>query len=286
MRATESPPAARLYRGAALVECADAATLAELMAGPLGRYVVRRLSDTVAVVDHAHFEAIVEALLAGGLLLLESAPRAAAGTAIVDLADRASPLRWVWAPQAVLDALPSEELDRFRLIVARRAPERVEAGSFADFRRDVYLIIRFLKGSGLRLTRTGQPHRTDQRKLLAALRPGQVPVGRRAVGVEVDGRLAFLLQLLMQTGLARDAGAVLRAAESADAFLDAPELLAAKQLYDAWLRLDWNEFARLAHVSIERSPYAVPSDAPTRERLAGARRAIGELLAGLAGAEV
>ena len=66
MRATDSPPAARLYRGVALVECADAATLAELMAGPLGRYVVRRLSDTVAVVDHAHFEAIVEALRRGG----------------------------------------------------------------------------------------------------------------------------------------------------------------------------------------------------------------------------
>ena len=66
MRATESPPAARLYRGVALVECADAATLAELMAGPLGRYVVRRLSETLAVVDHAHLDLLVKTLEKSG----------------------------------------------------------------------------------------------------------------------------------------------------------------------------------------------------------------------------
>jgi hypothetical protein len=59
-------PAARLSRNVALVECADAATLGEVAAGPLGRYIVRRLSDTVVVVDHARVEQILGALRKGG----------------------------------------------------------------------------------------------------------------------------------------------------------------------------------------------------------------------------
>ena len=66
---TETPttaPVAHLYRNIAIIECADAATLAEVTAGPLGRWVVRRLSGTVVVVDHAQVEQILKALQKGG----------------------------------------------------------------------------------------------------------------------------------------------------------------------------------------------------------------------------
>ncbi len=59
-------PVAQLYRNIAIIECADAATLAEVTAGPLGRWVVRRLSDTVVVVDHAQVEQILNVLQKGG----------------------------------------------------------------------------------------------------------------------------------------------------------------------------------------------------------------------------
>jgi hypothetical protein len=57
---------ARLYRNIALIEFADPATAREVTAGPLGRYIVRRLSETAAVVDHAHFDLVVKALQKGG----------------------------------------------------------------------------------------------------------------------------------------------------------------------------------------------------------------------------
>lgn len=57
---------AHLFQNIALLECADAATLAEVRAGPLGRYVVRTLSETVAVVDHAHVDAVLKALRKAG----------------------------------------------------------------------------------------------------------------------------------------------------------------------------------------------------------------------------
>lgn len=56
----------RLYRNLSLIECADATTLTEVLAGPAGRHVVRRLSDTVVVVDHAQVEAILKALRRAG----------------------------------------------------------------------------------------------------------------------------------------------------------------------------------------------------------------------------
>ena len=61
-----SPGAAHLLQNLALLECADPATLDEVTAGPLGRYVVRRLSDTIAVVDHAHLDLLVKTLEKSG----------------------------------------------------------------------------------------------------------------------------------------------------------------------------------------------------------------------------
>lgn len=62
----ENSAVARLYRNLAIIECVDAPTLAEVLAGPSGRYVVRRLSDTVVVVDHAHADDILKALQKAG----------------------------------------------------------------------------------------------------------------------------------------------------------------------------------------------------------------------------
>lgn len=58
--------AARLSEHVAIVECADEATLNELVAGPLGAHVVRRLSETVAVVNHAHIESLLKGLAKAG----------------------------------------------------------------------------------------------------------------------------------------------------------------------------------------------------------------------------
>lgn len=66
MPSFDPAPSAQLYRNIALIECADAATLAEVAAGPLGRYVVRRLSETVVVVDHAQVETVIKALHKAG----------------------------------------------------------------------------------------------------------------------------------------------------------------------------------------------------------------------------
>jgi len=57
---------ARLYRNISLIECADAATLAEVLAGPAGRHIVRQLSDTVVVIDHTQVEPILKALRKAG----------------------------------------------------------------------------------------------------------------------------------------------------------------------------------------------------------------------------
>jgi len=42
----------RLFRHVAIVEAGDAASIDELIASGLGRFVVRRLSPTAMVVDH------------------------------------------------------------------------------------------------------------------------------------------------------------------------------------------------------------------------------------------
>ena len=66
MAGPEQRQAARLYRNLTLIECADAATLSEVLAGPTGQQVVRRLSDTVVVVDHSQVEPILKALRKAG----------------------------------------------------------------------------------------------------------------------------------------------------------------------------------------------------------------------------
>ena len=66
MTGVEQSQEARLFRNLSLIECADAATLAEVLVGPTGRHVVRRLSDTIVVVDHTQVEPILKALRKAG----------------------------------------------------------------------------------------------------------------------------------------------------------------------------------------------------------------------------
>ena len=121
----------------------------------------------------------LEGLLARGLLVISE--REGAGKVPLKLTEPTARLRWVWAPRTVLEALPAPAAaDMARLVPLGRDPVRVERGSFALLRRDLYLALRFLKESGLRLTRGGEPHRTDLRKLWGALQGGGgAPAARR-----------------------------------------------------------------------------------------------------------
>src|SRR5262249_501466 len=56
-----------LHDNAALLEVSDAAQLVELASNPkVRRYLLARLSDTVALIDPGHAEALARALLAEG----------------------------------------------------------------------------------------------------------------------------------------------------------------------------------------------------------------------------
>jgi hypothetical protein len=63
---TTTSSTARISRNLALIECADPAALSEVLAGVAGRHVVRRLSETAVVVDHAQIETILKALRKAG----------------------------------------------------------------------------------------------------------------------------------------------------------------------------------------------------------------------------
>jgi hypothetical protein len=61
------PRRAELHLHAAVIEVSDVHQLLELAANPkVRRYLLARLSDTVAVVDPRHVEALERALLAEG----------------------------------------------------------------------------------------------------------------------------------------------------------------------------------------------------------------------------
>lgn len=58
---------AELHENVAVLEVNDAAQLAELASDPkIRRYLLARLSDTVALIDPGHVDALAKALLTGG----------------------------------------------------------------------------------------------------------------------------------------------------------------------------------------------------------------------------
>jgi hypothetical protein len=258
---------------------------------PLGRRllgVARRGGRTsvaallLAGQDAAHDEETVRREVQGlvGLAQLIVEGRGTNGSKVsLDLSQPAAAILRVWVPQLLLDALAALTDDLPPLTALRTEPASVEQGSFALLRRDLYLALRFLKGTGLRLTRVGEPHRADLRKLLAALQPGPAPGRRDADAAQVEGRIVFLLRLLDAAGLTVATENQLRADDGADAFLNEAEPDAARLLYEAWLDLSWNEFQRLPHLVVEPWSYSGPGDVPQADRIAAARRAIADLLA-------
>ncbi len=222
----------------------------------------------------------IQGLINRALLIVEERSTGT-GKVSLDLALPAASNLRVWVPRALLDALGSVSDDLPPLSELREEPSAHEAGSFALLRRDLYLVLRFLRANGLRLTRVGEPHRADLRKLLAALQPGQVPARRDGDTAQIDGRVMFLLRLLDAAELTEVDGSALRADERADTFLNESENDAARRLYDAWLDLDWNEFQRLPHLTIEPWSYSGPGDVPQGGRIAAARRDIVVVLADL-----
>jgi hypothetical protein len=61
------PGRAELHENVAVLEVTDAAQLAELAANPkVRRYLLARLSDTAALIDPGHEDALAKALLAEG----------------------------------------------------------------------------------------------------------------------------------------------------------------------------------------------------------------------------
>src|SRR3954447_8991645 len=220
----------------------------------------------------------VQGLVGRALLIVEG--RGTNGSKVsLDLSQPSAAILRVWVPQFLLDALAAVTDDLPPLATLRAEPASVEPGSFALLRRDLYLALRFLKATGLRLTRAGEPHRADLRKLLAALQPGQTTGRRDADAAQVEGRVVFLLRLLDAAGLTVADDNQLRADEGVDTFLNEAEPEAARLLYEAWLDLDWNEFQRLPHLVVEPWSYSGPGDVPQADRVAVARHAIADLLA-------
>ena len=263
---------------------------------PFGRRllgVARRTGRTsiaallLAGQDSAHDEESVRreltALVNRGLLLIENrAPNG--GKVTLDLGQPTAANLWVWVPQHLLDSLGPLDDALPELRPLREEPAAVEPGSFALLRRDLYLALRFLKGSGLRLTRVGEPHRADLRKLQAALQPGQAPARRDSATGQLEGRVAFILRLLGAAELTSEDESSLRAADGAETFLNQSEHESAKLLYEAWLDLDWNEFRRIPTLAMEAWSYSSygyrdSSDVPEGSRIGDAREAIIDLLA-------
>ena len=230
--------------------------------------------------DAAHDEATVRRtlreLLDQALLIVEQ-PRSSGSKVSLDLDQPSAPGMFVWTPQSVRDTLVMVDDDFAPLQVLAEEPPTVEAGSFAALRRDLYLVLRFLRGTGLRLTRLGEPHRADLRKLYAALQPGPPPARGEGAGPR-EAYVTFILRLLAATEMTVEEGGHLRAAPRSDTFLHDSEYDAARLLYIAWLDLDWSEFDRLPGLVAEPWSYSGPGDIPNPGRIAHARRQITVML--------
>ncbi len=226
--------------------------------------------------DEATVRATVRTLLDQALLIVEQ-PRSSGSKVSLDLDQPNAPFLSVWTPRAISDTLLMVDDDFAPIRPLADEPTAVETGSFAALRRDLYLVLRFLRGAGLRLTRLGEPHRADLRKLYAALQPGVQPARGEAVG-QCEGQVAFMLRLLAATEMTVEEGGHLRAAPRADTFLNESEYDAARLLYSAWLDLDWSEFARVPGLVAEPWSYSGPGDIPNAGRIAHARRQITVLL--------
>ncbi len=233
--------------------------------------------------DQHHSEETVrdelQDLVRRGVVIVEG--NGTSGTKVpLDLSHPTAFLLYLWVPQAIGEALIGTDDDLAPLTPIAQPPAEVVAGAFALLRRDLYLALRFLKQTGLRLTKVGEPHRADIRKLLSAMQGGgSAPPARRSDGAAlVEGRLEFLLELLAATDMTVADEQHLWAAADVDRFLNSPEPELARRIFDAWLDLRWSEFRRLNDLAIESWTYSGAGDLPDQARLGVARRAIIECL--------
>jgi hypothetical protein len=257
---------------------------------PLGRRLLRvasasekvplaalLLAGQDAANDEATVRRTVRTLLDQALLIVEQS-RSSGSKVSLDLDQPTAPFLSVWTPQTVRETLLMVDDDLAPLCSLTEEPPTIQGGSFAGLRRDLYLVLRFLRTNGLRLTRLGEPHRADLRKLYAALQPGAPPVRAEALA-QREGQVAFMLRLLAATEMTVQQEGQLRAAPQSDTFLHESEYEAALLLYNAWLDLDWSEFDRLPGLVTEPWSYSGPGDIPNPGRIARARRQIAALLA-------
>lgn len=184
---------------------------------------------------------------------------------------------WVWAPAAILAALPPSTLVT-GIQRAAPAPERIEPTSFSLVRRDLYMILRLLRSRGVRLTRTGHVHRTDLRKLLEFLEQPIVSPRRDLSDPLVYGRALFLLRLMIRAGLAVPDADALRGSELASRVLDASEAAAMRIIFEAWVGSEWDEFQRIGGLTLEPWYYGGGVDVPGPDRLTAARQSIVDVL--------
>lgn len=242
-------------------------------------YVARR-GDAVAVAAVLQFlerqsgtataatETLLD-LLRRGLLLYR-----AGGPWKVDFsaADPTLACRQVWVAPAVAAAV-REPGGWGELLPPLPAPEQCRPGDPAALLRDVFLILRTLRGRRVRLTRAGRPHRADLRQLARELHPET----NHDRWEEHTPAVTFALALVEGAGLVarRDDGIELAAA--AEEFIGAPFTIQGARLFAGWLRSDWNELAQVPSLAFDMPPGRL-SDVPDSEHRRAARHLVVEVL--------
>lgn len=242
-------------------------------------YVARR-GDAVAVAAVLQFlerqsgtataatETLLD-LLRRGLLLYR-----AGGPWKVDFsaADPTLACRQVWVAPAVAAAV-REPGGWGELLPPLPAPERCRRGDPAALLRDVFLILRSIRGRRVRLTRVGRPHRVDLRQLARELHPAS----DHDRWEEHIPAVTFALALVEGAGLVVRREDSIELAAAADEFLGAPFTIQVVRLFAGWLRSDWNELAQISSLALDMLPGRL-SDVPDGERRRAARHLIVEVL--------
>ncbi len=146
--------------------------------------------------------------------------------------------------------------------VATDPPAHVDSGGLVELRRDLYLLLRFVQQYGLRVTQKGTFHKTDLKKLAAALQNQPAQAGAKRTGAvarppanssgELEPRQAFALALAEQAGLIRHEGDVLRASPDALRMLALPEHEQVKRFVEAWPDTTWSELFAVPTLEFDR----------------------------------
>jgi hypothetical protein len=142
-------------------------------------------------------------------------------------------------------------------------PAHADSGGLVELRRDLYLLLRFVQQYGLRVTQKGTFHKTDLKKLAAALQNQPAPAGVKRTGStarapanspgELEPRQAFALALAEQARLVQREGDVLRASSDALQVLALPEHEQVKRFVEAWPNTTWSELFAVPTLAFDRA---------------------------------